>query len=124
MEIILARYQRDELHEELVNDAGAVGELTNHIRRGELTLARRLRARFEEDMRLLDQIGWEEKGRMELYKINLDPNEIQSIFQRLLDQALHIITEPPAKSTEVLKLATSMAATARVVLEELNGEAL
>jgi hypothetical protein len=49
MEIVLARYQRDELHEELVDDAGAVGELTNHIRRGELTLARRLRARFEED---------------------------------------------------------------------------
>jgi hypothetical protein len=107
-----------------VDDAGAVGELTNHIRDGELTLARQLRCRFEEDMRLLDQIGWEKKGRKELYKINLDPSEIRSIFQRLLDQALHIITEPPAKSTEVLKTATSMAATARVALEELDGEVL
>lgn len=124
MEIALARYQRDELHKELVDDAGAVGELTNHIRDGELALARRLRCRFEEDMRLLDQIGWEEKSRMELYTVTLPPEEIRSIFQRLLDQALHIITKPPAKSTPVLKTATSMAATARVVLEELSGEAL
>jgi hypothetical protein len=46
----------------------------------ELALARRLRQRFEEDMHLLDQIGWEPKGKREMYAITLASEEIRSVF--------------------------------------------
>jgi hypothetical protein len=86
-------------------------------------LAQRLRSRFEEDMRLLDQIGWEPKGDKEVYAITLASDEIRSIFRRLLAQALQLIDAPGARSAQVLGQAASVAEIASVVLNELPGGA-
>ncbi|HEY7831913.1 MAG TPA: hypothetical protein VIC06_15235 [Solirubrobacteraceae bacterium] len=121
MGIFLVGSQRDEVYQYLLVDIGAVADLTTLIRGGELHLARRLRVRFEEDMRLLDQIGWEPRGRKEVYAITLASDEIRGIFRRLLGRALQLIDEPGAKSAPVLKQAASVAEIASIVLNELPG---
>jgi hypothetical protein len=73
MGILLADSQRDEVYQYLLVDVGGVGDVTTLIRGGELTLARRLRSRFEEDMRLLDQIGWEPKAEKAVYAVRWPP---------------------------------------------------
>ncbi|HEY7829186.1 MAG TPA: hypothetical protein VIC06_01320 [Solirubrobacteraceae bacterium] len=121
MGIFLVNSQRDEVYQYLLVDVGAIADMTTLIRGGELHLARRLRVRFEEDMRLLDQIGWEPKGRKDVYAITLASDEIRSIFRRLLAYVLQIIDEPGAKSTVVLSRAAGMAEIASIVLNELPG---
>lgn len=121
MGIFLVDSQRDEVYQYLLVDIDAVTDMTTLIRGGELVLARRLRARFEEDMRLLDQIGWEPKGKKEVYAITLASDEIRGIFRRLLAQALQLIDEPGARSAVALKQAANLAETASVVLNELPG---
>jgi hypothetical protein len=121
MGILLADSQRDEVYQYLLVDVGGVGDVTTLIRGGELALARRLRSRFEEDMRLLDQIGWEPKGEKAVYAITLASDEIRSIFRRLLAQALQLIDEPGARSPQVLRQAASVAEIASIVLNELPG---
>lgn len=121
MGVFLAGPQRDQVYQYLLVDVGSVTDMTTLIRGNELLLARRLRARFEEDMRLLDQIGWEPKGRREVYAITLGSDDIRSIFRRLLALALQIIDEPDTQSPHVLREAAMVAETASVVLNELPG---
>ena len=121
MGIFLVNSQRDEVYQYLLVDVSGIADLTTLIRGGELVLARRLRVRFEEDMRLLDQIGWEPKGKKEVYAITLASDDIRGIFRRLLAHALQLIDEPGARSPAVLKLAASVAEVASIVLNELPG---
>jgi hypothetical protein len=121
MGIFLVDSQRDEVYQYLLVDVGTIADMTTLIRGSELHLARRLRVRFEEDMRLLDQIGWEPKGKKEVYAITLASDEIRSIFRRLLAYVLQIIDEPGAKSAAVLSRAADMAEIASIVLNELPG---
>jgi hypothetical protein len=121
MGILLVDSQREEVYQYLLVDVSGVADITTLIRGGELVLARRLRSRFEEDMRLLDQIGWEPKGDKEVYAITLASDEIRAIFRRLLAHAIQLLDEPGARSTLVLKLAASVAETASMVLNELPG---
>jgi hypothetical protein len=121
MGILLVRSQRDEVYQYLLVDVGGVADITTLIRGGELVLARRLRSRFEEDIRLLDQIGWEPKGAKEVYAITLASEDIRAIFRRLLAHAIQLIEAPGARSALVLKQAASVAETAGMVLKELPG---
>jgi hypothetical protein len=115
--------QRDEVYQYLLVDIGTIADMTTLIRGGELLLARRLRSRFEEDMRLLDQIGWEPKGGKDVYAITLASDDIRSIFRRLLAYVLQITSEPSGKSAQVLSRAAGMAEVAKMALQELPGGA-
>jgi hypothetical protein len=121
MGILLVGSQRDEVYQYLLVDLGGVADMTTLIRGGELNLAQRLRERFVQDMHLLDQIGWNPKGRQQAYAITLASDDIRAIFQRLLAHAIQLIEQPPTKSAQVLRMATSVAETARMVLGELPG---
>jgi hypothetical protein len=123
MGVFLNGSQRDDVYQYLLVDVAGVADMTTLIRGGELALARRLRQRFEEDLRLLDQIGWEPKGKREVYAITLGSDDIRSIFRRLLALALQIIDEPDTQSPHVLKEAAMVAETSSVVLNELPGGA-
>jgi hypothetical protein len=121
MGILLVDSQRDQVYQYLLVDVSRVADITTLIRGGEVVLARQLRSRFEEDMRLLDQIGWESKADKTVYAITLASDDIRAIFRRLLAHAIQLIDEPGARSALVLKQAASVAETASMVLNELPG---
>jgi hypothetical protein len=119
MGVFLDGSQRDAVYQFVLYDVSDIADMTTLVRGGELGLARRLRQRFEEDMRLLDQIGWGAKGSRFAYALTLPSDEIRAIFRRLLGRALKIINEPGTASPLTLTEASSVAVIARVVLQEL-----
>jgi hypothetical protein len=121
MGIMLVASQRDAVYQYLLFDVSSIGDMTTLVRNGELLLAQRLRSRFEENMRLVDQIGWEPKGKKEVYAITLASDEIRAIFRRLLGRAIEVISQPRAETVQALREAVSVADTARIVLSELPG---
>jgi hypothetical protein len=67
--MVLDRVQRNALYQFVVTDLVGVGDIALALQAGNVPQARRLRQRFEEDLLLLDLLGWrcdEGKDRYEL----------------------------------------------------------
>lgn len=60
--MLLDRAQRDALYQFVLTDLAGAGDVALALRAGEMCEAQRLRARFEEDLRLLDLLGWGGEG--------------------------------------------------------------
>ncbi|MEX1141396.1 MAG: hypothetical protein WD993_05110 [Thermoleophilaceae bacterium] len=59
MAIRIDREQRDAIYSEIMVDLSGTGDICIELDRGDHQAARRHRRRFEDDMRLLDDRGWE-----------------------------------------------------------------
>lgn len=59
MAIRIDREQRDAIYSEIMVDLSGTGDICIELDRGDYDSARRHRRRFEDDMRLLDDLGWE-----------------------------------------------------------------
>jgi hypothetical protein len=121
MGVMLDGSQRDAVYQFVLFDLSGIGDMMTLVRGGNLDRAQGLRQRFEQDMRLLDQIGWEPKGRKVAYAITLASDELRAIFRRLLGRAIQIINEPRKASVQVLTQASSVAVTSSIVLNKLPG---
>lgn len=122
MGALLADSQRDAVYRFILFDLNDMGDMATLLRGGEVEQARLLRCRFEEDMLLLDQIGWEQTGKRPAYALTLPSDEIRAIFRRLLTQATQVINESLAEfATQMLGDAFSMVEIAEIVLNELPG---
>jgi len=61
---------------------------TGAIQAGEWAKARALRCRYEQGMRLLDDIGWAEHQPSERFNLTIPPDEPRATLQRLHGHAL------------------------------------
>jgi hypothetical protein len=122
MAIVLDHSQRDGVYEFVLHDLSQLGELAAVLGRGEVDRARGLRRRFEEDLRLLDQIGWERADDRGEYAIRLGADEVRPVFARLRALTSEVIRESGAEFTSTtLEQAFGVAETCAVVLGELPG---
>jgi hypothetical protein len=69
--MILDRAQRDALRQFLVTDLAGVSDVAIVLHDGNIAEALRLRSQFEEDMRLLDLLGWQATGDRDAYELAL-----------------------------------------------------
>jgi hypothetical protein len=69
MAVVLDRAQRDAVWRFVVADLPDVGDLGRELNHGDVEAARRLRRRFDEDVRLLDLLGWSKDGDRQSYEI-------------------------------------------------------
>jgi hypothetical protein len=82
------RPTREALHAGLVLDLSGlsgVWTLLDQDRAGE---ARRLRERFEQDWRLLDDLGWEAADPRQSFELTMPPGQLAQVVRRLHQQAL------------------------------------
>jgi hypothetical protein len=93
MAVVLDRVQRDVLYRFVVGDLPDVSDIARELNYGHATEARRLRRRLDEDMRLLDLLGWGERGGPESYEIALPAEEAKAIFSRLRARIMSDIHE-------------------------------
>lgn len=120
MAVMLDCSQRDAVYQFVLLDLIGVGNMPSLMRRGKVEQACGLRQRFEQDMQLLDQIGWGPKGGKEVYAITLASDDIRAIFRRLLARATLVINEAVTEfANQVLTEASCVAETSRIVLGEL-----
>jgi hypothetical protein len=110
--------QRDALYQFVVTDLVGVGDVALTLQAGEVTQAQRLRVRFEEDLMLLDLLGWravEDRRRFEL-----DPaSEAVRVLGRLRATARELIAESVAeRAGGVLDQAVRVVEACSLVLDE------
>ena len=87
MSITITAERRATLWADVVADLAAIDSVYRAIQAGEWAQARTLRCRYEQDMRLLDDIGWAEHEPGECFAITVPAEELRPVLQRLHDNA-------------------------------------
>lgn len=111
--IKLNREQRDAIYGELVLDLSGTGDIRINLDGEDYDAARRLRRRYEDDMRLLDNLGWESEQDRDEFEITMDHDELARVLQRLNRSAgdtLHIYVVEPLEGEFVTRAASTQAA--------------
>jgi hypothetical protein len=92
--ITITREQRAVLWADLAGDLTAIGDVYGALARGEWAKAQKLRCRFEEDMRLLDDIGWaREDPESKAYEITIAADDLRRTIERLHADAESLVSE-------------------------------
>ncbi len=87
MAVVLDRSQRDAVHRFVVSDLHEIGDFGRALEAGSLAAAGALRLRFDQDLRLLDLLGWAREDDRQRYELTLSAAEIRAVFSRLYQRA-------------------------------------
>src|SRR6185312_1512941 len=94
MDVTIDAEQRAALWGDLTLDLTGIDGVYLAIRDHEREKARALRCRFEQDMRLLDDIGWAKQQPGEQFALTIPPGELRPVLQRLHDNASRHAHQP------------------------------
>lgn len=83
MNFAIGRSGRDALYSALVTELSGVGDIAVHLGANQAVQALQLRVRYEQDMRLLDDLGWEQNPASELFDITMPRRELRATLERL-----------------------------------------
>jgi hypothetical protein len=83
MSLTINRTDRDALYGELMTDFTAIGDIYTTLDNDEPLVAKRLRRRFEAELRLLDDLGWEQEPEAERFELTMTATELKPIIERL-----------------------------------------
>lgn len=81
----LDRRERDLLWNEVMLNFTGLGDIVITITNGEWAEAQQLRRRFEDDFRLLDDIGWNPADGREAFELTMPADQRERLFRRILD---------------------------------------
>jgi hypothetical protein len=102
--LTIDREQRAAIYEDVTNHLSAIGDVDLLIRRGELETAQRLRREFEEDLRLLDDLGWASDDPRTSFELTMQLPELARALARLsaeVSEALRLCTERDHEEEEM-----------------------
>lgn len=100
MSITINRTYRDALYDGLMNDLTAIGDIFGHLHNDEPLHAKRLRRRFEVELRLLDDLGWEREPDTERFELTMSAGELRPIIERVYWCAVGSLADSPEELTE------------------------
>ena len=81
--VTVTRELRDALRADLLLDITGIGDIHRLLRAGRFTDAQSYRRRFEDDTRLLDDLGWEEDDERESFELTMPPEQLERVLGRL-----------------------------------------
>jgi hypothetical protein len=87
MAIMLDRAQRDAIYGQIRNDLSGVDDISRLLDGGDIEAALRHRRWFEDDMRLLDDLGWEPEAASERFELTMPAVDLARLFGRLNGEA-------------------------------------
>jgi hypothetical protein len=117
MSLTINRTDRDALYDGLMTDLTAIGDIFTNLHNDEPIPAKRLRRRFEIELRLLDDLGWEKEPDQERFELTMPARELRPIIERiywsavgsladhpdeLVDEAVYALTNATSACPEVL----------------------
>jgi hypothetical protein len=115
--MILDRAQRDALRQFLVADLAGVGDVAIVLEDGNIAEALRMRSQFEEDMRLLDLLGWQATEDRDAYELALSEETTRTLGRlhgRAIGSIVRTVAEFDGKDlNEALRVADACAAALR-----------
>jgi hypothetical protein len=105
--------QRNAIYGELVLDLSGTGDIRINLGGKDYDAAKRLRCRYEDDMRLLDDLGWEPDPDRDEFEVTMDHDELARVLRRLNRSAsdtLNIYVVEPLEGEFVVRAANTQAA--------------
>ena len=87
MSITITAERRTVLWADVVADLATIDSVHRAIRDGEWEKARAVRCRYEQDMRLLDDIGWAQHQPGDRFDLTIAPDQLRATLRRLHDHA-------------------------------------
>ena len=111
--IKLNREQRDAIYGELVLDLSGTGDIRVNLDGEDYDAAQRLRRRYEDDMRLLDDLGWEPDQDRDEFEVTMGHDELARVLRRLNRSAgdtLNVYVVEPLEGEFVVRAANTQAA--------------
>ena len=91
MAVTIDREQRDAIYEEVLTDLTGVGDIWIALDGADYEKAREYRRRFERDMRLLDDLGWEPEQEADEFTLTMDGVDLAWVVSHLIEQTGAII---------------------------------
>ena len=123
--VAIGREQRDAIYADVVNHLSGVGDIYEKLDVGDVPYAQRLRREFEDDLRLLDDLGWAEQEPDESFDLTQAPDELERTVRRLRDDATHGLQIATVNQREEQEAAQRYAVAFSVydfVLAQLEGD--
>jgi hypothetical protein len=108
----ISRAHRDPLREAVLVDLIDLDDVGTFIGRKRMTEARGYRDRFERDMRLLDDLGWEELDDRESFELTMPAVELESLvgyLREIAETQLHHWSEDLAAARDPEMTAAQLA---------------
>lgn len=100
MYLSVNRRDRDALYDGLLSDPTAVGDIYKNLSNDKPIEARRLRRRFEVEMRLLDDLGWEGNPDQERFELTMPGQELRPLIERIHWRSVGSLTDSPEELIE------------------------
>lgn len=100
MSLTINRRDRDALYDGLMTDLTAIGDIFTDLHNDEPVPAKRLRRRFEVELRLLDDLGWENEPETERFELTMPAAELRPIIERIYWSAVGSLANNPGELTE------------------------
>lgn len=89
--VAIDREQRDAIYADLMTDLSGVGDISVELDGGDVPTAQRLRREYEDDLRLLDDLGWTEEVSAESFELTQQPDALERTIRRLRESAIHCL---------------------------------
>jgi hypothetical protein len=115
VDLRIGRVARDALYNMLLAEVAAIGDISISLMADEACSAKRLRKRYEQDLRLLDDLGWESSPPTDCFHLSMQPSSLRATLARLYWSSNATL----AHSTELDQQALEHAAEAQIACSEL-----
>lgn len=95
MHVTINRRDRDAIYDGLMTDLSAIGDVFIDLHNDEPASAKRLYRRFEVELRLLDDLGWEKEPEAECFELTMPARELRPVIERIYWSAVGSLTDHP-----------------------------
>ena len=120
--------QRDAIYAEAILALSGTGDIRIELDNGDFVSARRHRRRFEDMMRLLDDIGWEPDQDRDEFELTMDGVDLAAVVSYLIDQTGAIlrthIVEPIEQAPDAERSVRAQTAFGSILAQLAQGKAV
>ena len=124
--ITINREQRDAIYAEVTLDLDGIGDLAIAMNKADYATARRYRERFEDDMRLLDDLGWEPEQNRDEFELTMPTADLARVigyFNRMLGSAVEAhLAEPEEARRHAVQAVAAQTALASVLAQAAQAD--
>jgi hypothetical protein len=85
--ITISREQRDPLHRLVTQHVSGIGDVDMKLSAGDFTTAERLGLEYSEDIRMLNDLGWDPEDERESFDLTLPSHDLMEALKRLRHDA-------------------------------------
>lgn len=93
MSLTITRTERDALYHSLVVSLSAIGDIHTSLQHDDTDAAIRLWRRFDAELRLLNDFGWDREQQARRFELTMRPAELRPIIERIYWNTVGMLAE-------------------------------